>query len=139
MLMDVRTASRQLAPMVPPRPGRAGTMAKLFRGLGDPTRLRILLLLEEREWSVTELVEELGVLQGRLSSHLACLRWCGFVRSRRAGRRLLYRVADERVSQLVLLADSFLDDHAGNIELCRTIDQSGDPPALADDASVVRG
>lgn len=127
MLMDVRTASRQLSPMTPPRPGRAGTMAKLFRGLGDPTRLRILLLLEERERSVTELVEELGVLQGRLSSHLACLRWCGFVQARRDGRRLVYRVADERVSHLVMLADSFLNDNAGNIELCHTIDQAGDP------------
>lgn len=108
--------------MTPPRPGRAGTMAKLFRGLGDPTRLRIVLLLHEREWSVGELVDELGVQQGRLSSHLACLRWCGLVRMRRDKRRVLYRLADTRVREIVGLAESFLTDHAEQIELCTEID-----------------
>lgn len=97
-------------------------MAKLFRGLGDPTRLRIVLLLQEREWSVSELVDELGVLQGRLSSHLACLRWCGLVRMRRDKRRVLYRLADARVSEIVRLAERFLADHAEQIELCTVID-----------------
>jgi DNA-binding transcriptional ArsR family regulator len=110
--------------MRPPQPGAAGVLAKLFRGLGDPTRLRILLLLREREWSVTELVEELGVQQGRVSSHLACLRWCGLVRTRRDRRRLLYGVADDRVNEIVRLAEDFLDDNADNIDLCNTMDVS---------------
>src|SRR3970040_2025192 len=53
--------------------------AKFFRGLGDPTRLKILELLLERERTVTQLIEALGVPQGRVSSHLACLTWCGYV------------------------------------------------------------
>ena len=97
-------------------------MAKLFRGLGDPTRLRILLLLDEGERSVGELVEELSVPQGRLSSHLACLRWCGFVRIRRDKRRVLYRLADVQVRDLLKLADAFLTEHAEHIELCQLID-----------------
>src|SRR5258706_12962308 len=82
ILAAVRSVPRQ-PPMAPPRPGRVGTMAKLFRGLGDPTRLRVLLVLEAGERSVGELVEELAGPQGRLSKHPGCLRWCGVVRVRR--------------------------------------------------------
>jgi ArsR family transcriptional regulator len=102
-------------------------MAKLFRGLGDPTRLRILLALHEGERSVGQLVEELAVPQGRLSSHLACLRWCGFVRVRRDKRRILYRLADLQVRELLKLANEFLTDHGDHIELCRVIDDDTTP------------
>ena len=98
-------------------------MAKLFRGLGDPTRLRIILLLERGERSVGQLVDELQIPQGRMSSHLACLRWCGFVHIRRDQRRILYRLADGRVREMLRLADAFLTEHGEHIELCRVIDQ----------------
>ena len=73
-------------PLVPAPASQAGLTAKFFRGLGDPTRVRVLQLLLERERTVSELVEATGVLQGRLSSHLSCLRWCGFATSRREGK-----------------------------------------------------
>jgi len=60
--------------------------AKFFRALEDPTRLRILRLLLEGERTVSELVAQLGAPQGRVSSHLACLRWRGYVQVRRQGR-----------------------------------------------------
>src|SRR5689334_23103834 len=53
--------------------------ARLFKGLGDATRLRILELLLERERTVGELVELLDLPQARVSTHLACLRWCALV------------------------------------------------------------
>lgn len=109
-------------PLVPPAGSGAPIVAKLFRGLGDPTRVRILQLLLERERSVGELVEETGVLQGRLSSHLACLRWCGFVVARREGRRVYYSVVEPRVHDLLRLAEEFLAQHAGSVDLCRIID-----------------
>jgi DNA-binding transcriptional ArsR family regulator len=98
-------------------------VAKFFRGLGDPTRVRILTLLAERERTVGELVTELGSLQGRVSSHLACLRWCGMVESRRQGRSSYYRLADQRVREMLELAFRFVDDEDQQIELCRVIDQ----------------
>jgi ArsR family transcriptional regulator, cadmium/lead-responsive transcriptional repressor len=104
-------------------------MAKFFRGLGDPTRLRILTLLAKREYSVSELVSELGSLQGRVSSHLACLRWCGMVESRRQGRSSYYRLADRRIRQLLDLSIDFVGDQSQQIELCRIIDQDGERPA----------
>jgi ArsR family transcriptional regulator, cadmium/lead-responsive transcriptional repressor len=99
-------------------------MAKLFRGLGDPTRLRVLLVLEGGERSVGQLVDELQIPQGRMSSHLACLRWCGFVQIRRDQRRILYRLADARVREMLRLAEAFLTEHGEHIELCRVIDQT---------------
>ncbi len=109
-------------PLVPARNTPAGLTAKLFRGLGDPTRVRILQLLLERERTVSDLVKETGALQGRLSSHLSCLRWCGFVTSRRQGRQVYYSVRDMRVRRLLRLAEEFLSDHADSVDICRVID-----------------
>ena len=53
---------------------RTEVLGSFFQGLSDPTRVRILELLEEWPRTVTELVEALGLVQGRLSSHLSCLR-----------------------------------------------------------------
>ncbi len=109
-------------PLVPANASQASLTAKFFRGLGDPTRVRILQLLLEQERSVSELVEETGVLQGRLSSHLACLRWCGFVVARRKGRQVFYSAADSRIPDLLALAEQFLADHSDSVDLCRVID-----------------
>ena len=116
----------QSTPLVPATASPASLSAKFFRGLGDATRVRVLQLLLERERSVSELIEETGVLQGRLSSHLACLRWCGFVAARREGRQVFYSVADSRIPDLLALAEEFLADHADSVDLCRVIaDEAG--------------
>src|SRR5258707_3221726 len=62
----------------------------LLRLLADPTRLRLLLLLEEEELSVAELQEILGMGQSRISSHLAQLKRAGAVHSRRSGKNVYY-------------------------------------------------
>jgi DNA-binding transcriptional ArsR family regulator len=93
--------------------------AKFFRGLTEPTRLHIVeILLEEGETNVSQLVERIGQSQGRISTHLACLRWCGYVTSRREGKYIYYRVTDERVASLILLARGIIADHAGEILSC---------------------
>jgi DNA-binding transcriptional ArsR family regulator len=98
-------------------------VAKYFRGLGDPTRVRILELLEEHgELSVGDLVKRLRQSQPKVSNHLACLRWCGFVHSRRAHPSVYYRVADERVVQLLALGRALLADNAEHVAACERID-----------------
>jgi len=62
----------------------------LLRLLADPTRLRLLLLLEQAELSVAELQDILGMGQSRISSHLAQLRRAGVVENRRAGKNVYY-------------------------------------------------
>lgn len=98
---------------------RADLVAKYFRGLGDPTRVRILeLLRDEGDLTVGELVRRLGLPQPTVSTHLACLRWCGFVSTRREHRSVFNRIADERVLDLLGLAHSLLDDNAEHVASC---------------------
>jgi len=62
----------------------------LLRLLADPTRLRLLLLLEEEELSVAELQQIVGMGQSRISSHLAQLKRAGIVTDRRVGKNVYY-------------------------------------------------
>lgn len=97
--------------------------AKFFRGLADPTRLRIVaLLLEEGEMSVGDLVDTVGGLQGRVSSHLACLRHCGLVADRKDGRNVYYSVPDPRVAEFLPVALSMIADNATHIATCHRIE-----------------
>jgi DNA-binding transcriptional ArsR family regulator len=101
-------------------------VARLFRALGDSTRLRILdLLMEERELHQMEIVRRLGASQARVSEHMACLTWCGFVETRTQGRRTLYRVANRQVRGLLQRARGFLEQNEAGIASCRRIDPGG--------------
>ena len=98
-------------------------IGKYFRALGDPTRVRILELLREHgELSVGELVERLGQSQPKVSNHLACLRWCGFIEARRERRTILNRIADERVIAMLDLAQALLADNEEHIAACCRIE-----------------
>jgi DNA-binding transcriptional ArsR family regulator len=104
---------------LPAAPLATDLVAKYFRGLGDPIRLRILELLQrEGELSVGELVDRLALPQPKVSNHLACLRWCGFVAARREGRAVFNRIADERVEAMLELAQSLLADNAEHLAAC---------------------
>ncbi len=97
---------------------RAEVLGSFFQGLSDPTRVRILELLEERPRTVTELVEALGLAQGRVSSHLSCLRWCGYVEARVEGRFNRYRLVDERVREILRLGEAIVRDNASRLTSC---------------------
>ena len=108
---------------LPAAPLETDLVAKYFRGLGDPIRLRILeLLRNERELSVGELVDRLELPQPKVSNHLACLRWCGFVEARREGRTVYNRIADARVATMLELAHSLLADNAEHVAACCQIE-----------------
>jgi DNA-binding transcriptional ArsR family regulator len=108
---------------LPKSPAASDLVAKYFRGLGDPLRVRILELLRaEGELSVGELVSRLGEPQPKISNHLACLRWCGFVEARREHRTVLNRIADQRVLQMLDLAHALLADNAEHVAACCRID-----------------
>jgi DNA-binding transcriptional ArsR family regulator len=89
--------------------------------LGDPTRLAILEALMERDRSVSELVGLLRVPQSRVSNHLACLRWCRFVESERRGRSVVYRLADERLADLLRLGAALAEPHCDHLASCTRI------------------
>ena len=94
-------------------------LAKLLDGFANPIRLSALLLLSRNsEMSVGELVEAIGAPQPRVSDHLRCLAWCGYVRARREGSNVFYSVADERVFGVLKLSEGILADNLEHVEAC---------------------
>jgi ArsR family transcriptional regulator, cadmium/lead-responsive transcriptional repressor len=104
--------------LLPPAESGVEMVAKFFRALADPTRLRLLEFLLEEEHTVTDCVSVAGLSQGRVSSHLACLSDCGYLQVRRYGRFAYYRAADPRVAELVRLAHSLASDNAAALAAC---------------------
>ena len=72
-------------------------IAHRFRVLADPTRIKLLDLLREREASVQELAEAIGSTQQNVSKHLGVLRQEGIVRRTKRGNFSYYSIADEGV------------------------------------------
>jgi DNA-binding transcriptional ArsR family regulator len=97
---------------------RPVVLATFFQALADPTRVRILELLTERPMTVSELVSALGLAQGRVSSHLTCLRWCGYVRAEVDGRFNRYTLIDDRIREIVRLGESIVIDNADRLTSC---------------------
>lgn len=95
--------------------------AKLFRGLGDPTRLAILLALAGDEKRVADLIVEVGSSQANVSGHLACLKDCGLVESRADGRQSFYRVAGTDVIDVLRTAEKLLARTGENVDLCSNL------------------
>ena len=71
------------------------TASSVLRLLADPTRVRLLALLEREELTVAELAAVLHLAQPRVSTHLAKLKEAGLVRDRRAGVSAYYRANNE--------------------------------------------
>ncbi len=89
-MVDLREASPELLQLVAAR----------FSTLGDPARIRILYALHEGERTVSELVDETGFRQAKVSKHLQLLHRDGFVERRKEGLNVHYRIADPEVFQL---------------------------------------
>ncbi|HWQ93316.1 MAG TPA: metalloregulator ArsR/SmtB family transcription factor, partial [Clostridia bacterium] len=92
---------------------------KYLRALSDPTRLRIIALLQVDELSVNELQQITRMGQSRISTHLGLLQDAGLVQSRREGKRTFYKlsttngVGQEFVS-LAIRGAKELPEHEGD-------------------------
>lgn len=76
-------------------------LADIFRVLSDPTRLRIVEALAERELCVCDLAAVVGSSASSVSHHLRQLRQLKLVRYRREGRMAYYRLDDAHVEELL--------------------------------------
>jgi ubiquinone/menaquinone biosynthesis C-methylase UbiE len=76
-----------------PTASKPEMLQKVFKTFADPTRARILMLLEREELAVQELMDVLGMAQSRVSRHLAILREAGLLEDRRDGTYVFYRFA----------------------------------------------
>jgi DNA-binding transcriptional ArsR family regulator len=92
--------------------------AALFNGLADRSRLAIVRALAGGELRVTDLVGVLGLAQGTVSGHLACLRDCGLVVARPEGRQMFYSLAHPQLLDLLAAAEALLARTGEAVELC---------------------
>ncbi|MGY2084317.1 ArsR/SmtB family transcription factor [Blastococcus sp. SYSU DS0539] len=99
----------------------------LFRSLGDPTRLAIVLhLARAGEHKVVDLTAHLGLAQSSVSGALACLRDCGLAESRPQGRASLWSLtATPQVLELLAAAERLLAATGDQVRLCPTYGDAG--------------
>ncbi len=105
---------------------RLAIEAKLFRGFGDPSRLAILSALCQEPLTVGAIVGLTGLSQPNVSNHLSCLRECGLVAAEQQGRFVTYRLSDDRVAELITLAEGLLADIALGVYECTRYRVPGD-------------
>ena len=76
-------------------------LTEFFKMLGNPTRIRILLLLMEQDANVSDLAEQLGMTQSAVSHQLNLLKSNKLVRRRRDGKMIFYALVDEHVQMVI--------------------------------------
>src|SRR5919202_5880819 len=84
-----------------PKRALLAEFATVARALGSAHRLDILEHLAQAERSVEALAERVGLPIANVSQHLQSLRRAGLVTARREGKRIVYRIADDKVLHLL--------------------------------------
>jgi ArsR family transcriptional regulator, lead/cadmium/zinc/bismuth-responsive transcriptional repressor len=108
--VDIFTDVQMLHPSDP----TVSALASTFRLLGDPTRVRILMALDEHhELCVHEIADRVGATETKVSQALRLLRTAGIVRNRRDGRHIHYRLDDDHVRTLLRVTTEHLE-HGGD-------------------------
>jgi DNA-binding transcriptional ArsR family regulator len=103
---------------IQPQQQKMSLKAKLFRGLGDSTRLSILECIRAGEKNNSQIVEETGQSQSNVSNHLSCLLDCGLVQNRREGKNIFYSLRGKKVSKILEESDAILSEVARGIYEC---------------------
>jgi ArsR family transcriptional regulator len=85
--------------------------AEVFQALAHPTRIAIIDLLGEKEFSAGELIEKLGIEQANMSQHLAVLRSRQLVVNRKVGNQVFYSVRDRLLLQVLALMRTYFQNH----------------------------
>lgn len=88
---------------------------KFFKALGEPTRLKILRLIAEREMCVCELMEVLDMNQPRISQHLKVLKEAGAVKERKQAQWSYYSVCCEDFHDFINAFVNFMNEDMENI------------------------
>ncbi len=115
------TLTRPLPSPDPAACSHPDTIARFFRALADPTRLRLLEYILSGERTVADCVQRTEISQPRVSVHLSCLVGCGYVSAFRDGRKFRYTVGDPRVQDLIMLARSLAADNTTALDCCPRI------------------
>ena len=98
--------------------------AAFFRSLADPARLAIIRHLAAGQARVVDLTRELGLAQSTVSAHLACLRDCGLVDARAAGRASVYSLRQPALLGVLAAAEAVLEATGNAVTLCPNYGQA---------------
>lgn len=104
--------------------------AALFHGLADRNRLAIVRHLAHGERRVVDLTRALGLAQGTVSGHLACLRDCGLVDGRPEGRQMFYSLAHPELMDVLGAAEQLLALTGDAVELCPNFGHVTETPRI---------
>ena len=77
--------------------------AVAMQAMSHPLRIKILCLLSSGEMMVQEITDAVGSTQSNISQHLAILRACGMIDSRKDATKVLYHIKDERILKMISL------------------------------------
>ena len=77
--------------------------ATRLKAIADPMRLKILCILDINTLTVKEILDKAGTSQSNISQHLSTLRERGILESRKVSNRVLYRITDTRILEMVSL------------------------------------
>ena len=114
--------------------------ACLFHGFSDPSRIAILRHLALGEHRVVDLTQHVGLAQSTVSAHLACLRDCGLVDGRPAGRQVFYSLTRPELMDLLAVAENLLAATGNAVALCPTYADptTADPNVLTTTKEIAR-
>ena len=86
-------------------------LADCFKVFGDPTRLKILLALDQGELCVCDLVDLIGMTKSAISHQLSSLRAARLVKYRREGKNVFYSLDDDHVHRIIACAAQHLNEN----------------------------
>lgn len=86
-------------------------IAERFKALSEPTRLKLIMALRNREQNVNSLVKEAGSTQANVSRQLQHLTEAGILSRRKDGLKVYYKIADPDIFRLCELVCGSLEDH----------------------------
>lgn len=97
--------------------------ARLFQALASENRMELLACLSEGEKTVTELVEETGEMQSKVSYHLKCLTNCGFVTWKTDGNRRIYSTNNRITDDLFAIMEAHIENHREGVYSCEILER----------------
>jgi DNA-binding transcriptional ArsR family regulator len=108
----------------PPSDGLLELVAQRLHAVADPTRLRLLMLLERGHASVQELTDELPTTHQNVSKHLGVMQRVGIITRSKEGRRARYEISDYTTARLVKQAAAGVTGHIEELAHIAGIDES---------------
>lgn len=100
-MVIMATIAKAKAPVFPLVEDKTFELADMFKMLGDPTRLRIVIATLEGPVAVTDIAGRLGLSTSLVSHHLRLLRAARLVTPDRRGKQIFYRIHDQHVAHVI--------------------------------------